>query len=445
MDNTVRKSQNALFKGTVTAIPMPTGNSGAEFEQVRQHGADGSVPQATGLSEAAAWNGDSKYESERMHAGRKNGMFRPEYIGAKKKLDFGRGHIFEKPVAECNALIMSIRTGFNVEVVDASREEWRCQGAGWDSICAHLDFFAKIERGKAILNPNFVIGGPEPNYLIVPDAQDHWYIADAKTCRSTFINKWKETDENGIPIGGMANGIAPTEYRQQMLGYMGICHIDGAFLLAHKGGYGEDDFAQVFIPYDKDEAEAILDECERMNQASYKGIIPSVNDCKDVSLAISELPLQFPDVNTGKKKPSLGRDWKVSFDRILEIDKEVNEIGEKIKPLLTEFKNKVKDELGERVASSISIDTETTKKLKKEKADILAKALEVVQDAPGCTFVDDTGDVCTIDFPAGIKWDATTKNAIRDDYPEVYEDLKVRFPERKAKYSRTPAEKAKAK
>ena len=426
-----------MFKGNRTAVAMNTANSGKAFEDARRHGADGTIPQATGLSEASSWCGDNHYESERMHAGRKNGMFIPETIGKRKKLDFGRGHIFERPVAEVNALIMSLDSGFEIEVIDASKEEWR--NDAWPSHAAHLDFFLKIKKGRAIPNPDFVIGGPEKNFKIIPDTKDHIYIADSKTVRSGFVNAWSEKDENGIPIGGMANGIAPTSYRQQQLGYCGICHIEGAFLLAHKGGYDEYDFAQVFIPYDKEEAEAILDECERRNQESYHGIIPSVRECKDVGLAISELPLQFPDVNIGKKELELdAAKWKVSMDRIVEIDGRLKEVNEQLKPLITEFKNKVFDELGEKVANSISVDTKETKSLKEEKKLLIALPLEEVQDGPGCFYKDpDSGMVVRISYSAGVKWDDNAKKAIAEDYPEVYEDLRHRFPERKPKYTRT--------
>ena len=427
-----------MFKGKVSAIKI-AGNTGADFEQkIRKHGADGSIAQAYGGSSITDWVGDSIYATERMTAGRANGTFAPEHISKAKQAVFDTGHDYEKSIAIHNCRIMSIKSGIEIIYHDASKEEFR--NDAWPSMAAHLDFFIQVVNGKIELNPNYVIGGPEKNYIIVPSNKDHWYIGDSKSVQSRFGSNWAEKDSDGIPVGGMKYGICPTHYRQQMLGYMATVHMEGALILG-ACGFAEDDHAQVFVPYNKEEAEALLDEVERRNAASYSGSIPSVRECKDVAKAIEELPLQFPDVNKGKKLLELEqKKWKVSFDRIIEIDKEVAEISDKLKPLVQDFKNRVRDELGERLAGSVSVDTETSKKLKDERKQIIMLPLEEVQDAPGCFYKDkDTGDVVTIMYSSGIKWDQKAKGAVADDYPELFEDLRHRFPERKPSYSREAA------
>jgi len=431
-----------MFKGNVSFVPMNCGNTGEDFENARKHGADGTIPQATGLSEAAAWNDDDNYETVRMHAGRKNGTFPAEHIGRSKKIRFAEGHKFEKETAEMNTMIMELDSGLKIDCLDASQEEWR--NDAWPSICAHLDFLLVVHKGKAILNPNFVIGGPEKNYKLIPDANDHTYIADAKTVQSFFGSNWAERDENGVPIGGLKYGIAPTHYRQQQLGYCGICHIEGAFLLGWKGEFGEHNYAQVFIPYDKEEAETILDQVEKRNTESRDGIIPAVADCKDVKKAIHELPLQFPDVNVKKKTHELKDEkWKKSFERLGQIDEETANIDSIIKPYIDELKKKVADETGLKVKSA-SITIKEKSDLTDERKDILMLPLEEVKNGPSCYFVDkDTGDFFLIEYGAGVKWDKATKAAIAEDYPEVFEGLKQRFPDKAPKLSKGDVAKAK--
>ena len=436
------------FKGKVAAYPMPVGNAGEEFQKLRKHGVNGDIAQAYGGSSIADWVGDSIYSSERMTAGRANGTFAPEVISKSKQAVFDTGHDYEKSIAVHNCRLMSIKSGIDVIPIDASKEEYR--NSEWPSMAAHLDFFIKVVKGKIIENPNFVIGGPEKNYLIVPDNGDHFYIADSKSVQSRFGSNWAEDDENGIPCGGMKYGICPTHYRQQMLAYMATLMptgmIEGAMILG-ACGFSEKDHAQVFVPYVQEEAEALMYEVEKRNNDSLHGHIPSVRDCKDIGKAIEELPLQYPDVNLNKKPLALdpGK-WKVSFDRIVEIDKRLSEIDAQLKPLKEEFKQKIFDVLGVKMAGSISVNTVESKELKDERSQILMMPLEEVQDAPGCTFIDpDSGDVVKLEYSAGIKWTDPTKRAIQDDYPEIFEDLRHRFPERKPSYSRDSADRSKAK
>ena len=430
------------YRGTVSAYPMPTDNSGAEFEKLRKHGVKGDIVQAYGGSTVTDWVGDSIYASERMTAGRANGTFAPEHISKSKQAVFDTGHDYEKAIAQHNCRLMTIKYGIECIAIDASKEEYR--NSAWPSMAAHLDFFLKVVKGKIVENPNFVIGGPENNYLIVPDNTDHLYIADSKSVQSRFGSNWNEEEPKGVPSGGLKNGVCPTHYRQQMLAYMATLMpsgmIEGAIIFG-ACGFSEREHAQVFVPYVQEEAEALMDEVERRNAASLRGQIPSVRDCKDVGRAIEELPLQFPDVNRSKKKLELDpAKWKVSFDRILEIDERCKEIDKELKPLKDEFKKKVEDTLGVKLAGSISVNTEESKKLKDERSQILMMPLEEVQDAPGCFMVDpDTGDIVTLDYSSGIKWDAKSKSAVADDYPEIFDDLRHRFPERKPSYDRTPA------
>ena len=437
---------NTQFKGKVTAIPMPVSNSGKEFEKLRKHGVGGDIAQAYGGSSISDWVGDSIYSTERMTAGRANGTFAPEVISKSKQAVFDTGHDYEKSIAVHNCRLMSIKFGIEVVPIDASAQEFR--NSEWPSMAAHLDFFIKVIKGKIIENPNFVIGGPEKNYLIIPDNADHAYIADSKSVQSRFGSNWAEDDENGIPCGGMKNGVCPTHYRQQMLAYMATLMptgmIEGAMILG-ACGFAEKDHAQVFVPYVKEEAEALMYEVEKRNAASLHGHIPSVRECKDVAKAIEELPLQYPDVNRSKKKLSLDpAKWKVSFDRVVEIDERLSQIDADLKPLKDEFKQKVFDTLGVKMAGSLSVNTVESKELKEERSQILMLPLEEVQDAPGCTFIDpDSGDVVKLDYSSGVKWTDPTKKAIMEDYPEIYEDLRVRFPERKPSYSREFADRSK--
>lgn len=436
------------FKGKVTAFPMPTDNASEEFQKLRKHGVDGSIPQAYGGSSISDWVGDSIYSTERMTAGRANGTFAPEHVSKAKQAVFDTGHDYEKSIAVHNCRLLSIKFGIDVIPIDASKEEYR--NSEWPSMAAHLDFFLKVVRGKIIENPNFVIGGPEKNFLIVPDNSDHYYIADSKSVQSRFGANWAEDDENGIPCGGMKNGICPTHYRQQMLAYMATLmptgYIEGAMILG-ACGFSERDHAQVFVPYVQEEAEALMYEVEKRNNASFHGQIPSVRDCKDIEKAIGELPQQYPDVNIKKKMLSLDpAKWKVSFDRVVEIDKRISEIDDQLKPLKEEFKQKVFDACGVKMAGSLSVNTIESKALKDERSQILMMPLEDVQDGPGCTFIDpDSGDVVRIDYSAGIKWTDPTKKAIMEDYPEIFEDLRHRFPERKPSYSRDSADRSKTK
>lgn len=419
-----------MFKGNVTAIPMPVAsNSGEAFSKMRKHGADGSIPQAYGGSSLSDWLGDSVWDTERMTAGRANGMFAPEVISKSKQITFDIGHDFEDAIALHNVKIMSVESGIQVLLHDASQEEFR--NDAWPSMAAHLDFWIQVVKGEIIPNPAFVVGGPEKNYKIVPSADDHWYIADSKSVQSRFRPNWMEKDENGLPIGGMKYGICPTHYRQQMLGYMATCKVEGAVILA-ACGFERDDFAQIFVPYDKEEAEAIMDEVERRNYESYKGIIPSVADCKNVALAIAELPLQYPDTNRDKKILSLDpAKWGAKINRIKEIDDELKKLEAVIKPAEDALKEQLKKE------------KKAVEELKAEKSKLLMLPLEEVQDGPGCTYIDpDSGDVVTIAYGCGIKWDKSPKTALADDYPEVFDDLRRRFPERKPTYKRQSSDKS---
>lgn len=451
--------ENKIFGGNVTCQVIES-NASEEFSnKIRKHGADGSIPQAVGPSKNAAWLGDDKYESERMVAGRANGTFPEEVIGSDKRIVMDTGHDFEEAVLATGAVklmqerwkearlkhggtIMSIRDHIEVIVHPTPREEYR--NSAYPDFAAHIDGFIQVVKGRIVLNPAFVIGGPEKNYIILPDSEDHWYIADAKTCQSSFSTNWTERDENGTPVGGMKFGVAPTHYRQQLLGYLGILaplhRFEGAMLLASKSDHlDEHGHAQVFIPFDEDaqaEAEAILDEVSRKNRDSYNGRIPSVAECKDVARAIAELPLQYPDVNAGKKVLELEPSkWRISVNRLIEIKKEIAKIDEQLSPIKAEIKQLVEDRLGDKIAGSITLNTKTRKELTDEYDKILLLSLEDIQDAPGAFYIDpDTGITASFSAPGGLKMTSATEQAIKDDYPEIYEDLKARFPSRKVKF-----------
>lgn len=431
---------DARFVGRVSAIKIPVdSNAGDAFSNMRKHGADGTIAQAYGCSALTDWLGEGNYQSEMLTAARANGSVKPEKISKAQQKVFDTGHDYEKSIAVHNCRIMEINSGIKVIPHDASMDEYR--NSAWPSLAAHLDFIVEVVGGKIIPNPAYVIGGPEKNYLIVPDTESHFYVGDSKSVQSNFGTNWSEKDDTGLPIGGMRWGIAPTHYRQQMLGYMAACHLDGAILFA-ACGFQDYEHAQVFIPYDKDEAEAILDEVERKNWAALHGMIPSVSDCVDVEKAISELPLMYPDVNKNKKIHALDPAvWKKTFDRIDRIDLEKGDLESQLKPLKEEFKQKVADETGMEI-SSFSVSTKQLDKLKKERSDLLMEPLEEVQDGPGCSYVDEDGVLHTIEYSSGIKWDKYSKAAVEEDYPELAEDLRQRFPERKPTYS-VPREKTK--
>lgn len=473
------------FRGNVSCLIIG-GNTGESFQDARAHGADGSIAQAFGCSKLSAWLGDDSYESERLCAGRANGTYAPEYIGAEKNVLLQTGHDYEDAVLALhqqklveqrwkeakmrhNGNIMSIRERCEVIIHPTPNEEYR--NDAWPDCAAHIDCFIQVVKGEIILNPNFVIGGPEKNYKIIPAAEDHWYVGDAKTCQSHFSSNWQdwqEVDGNKIPSGGMKFGIAPTHYRQQMLGYLTILgplkKFEGAMLLASKSDcLSEEGHAQVFIPYDEQaqtEGEWIMDEVSRKNRDSMNGILPDVTECKDVEKAISELPLMYPDVNKNKKMVELNKDkWKASFDRIKEIADEQAELSALVKPYIDEMRAKLKDELGitlgsispeitRRIDENGTTRTIQSKKLKDEKDSILTLLLEDVQDAPSCYYVDEytdetTGesrsDVYIVEYGSGsgggVKWTTPTKAAIQEDYPEIFEDLKHRFPDRSPKLS----------
>lgn len=413
----------SMFKGNVSVLPLTVANSGEEFSKMRKHGADGTIAQAYGGSAITDWLGDSQYATERMTAGRANGTFAPESISKSKQIVFDTGHDYEDAIAIHNCRIMTIESGIEVIAHSAADVEYR--NDAWPSMAAHLDFIVQVVGGEIIPNPAYVIGGSEKNYKIIPAAEDHFYVGDSKSVQSRFGANWAEKDQNGIPVGGMKYGICPTHYRQQMLGYMATCHIDGAIIFA-ACGFERYDHAQVFIPYDKDEAEAIMDEVERKNDDSFHGIIPSVVDCKDVAKAISELPLQYPDVNMNKKQLELDKTkWKATIDRIDEIDAELAILSASIKPAQDALKQQLKTE------------TDRIDELKKERSNLIMMPLEDVKDGPGCYYIDDTTkDVVTIMYGSGIKWDKYAKSAVAEDYPELFEDLRHRFPERKPTYVR---------
>ena len=168
----------------------------------------------------------------------------------------------------------------------------------------------------------------------------------------------------------------------------------------------------------------------------------------------------YPDVNKDKKMHELdSKKWKGSIERIKEINAEQAELTALVKPYIDEMKKKLKDDLGITLGSfspditrRIEENGETTviqaKKLKEEKDSILTLFLEEVQDGPSCYYVDEytddtTGetitDVYTVEFGSGsgggVKWTTPTKAAIQEDYPEIFEDLKHRFPDRTPKLS----------
>lgn len=456
---------NIKARGQVS-VHVISGNDNDEFQKIK-----GS---SVGPSQGAEWMGDSHYASERMVAGRTNGAFPPETIGASKQIMFQTGHIYEEPIlfthqqklckekwkeALCrySGMVMSVRDHATVNIFPTPNEEYR--NTEWPDYKAHCDCFIQVVKGEIILNPNFVIGGKEKNFKIIPAAEDHWYIGDAKTCQSNFSTNWSETDEHGIAIGGMKNGIAPTQYREQGLQYLGILSplqkFEGFMLLASKSNHlDENGHAQVFIPFDEEaqeEAFHILDTVQKRYREAKNGHVPAISDCKDVSSAISELPLQYPDVNKDKKMLELDpKKWKKPFSRIVEVDAIKTEKSSIIKPYLDEVRKKIKDETGISIGTismpdSLSWEDENGKKivwksLKKERDDILMSTLEEVKDGPSCFYVDQSsGDTYVIEYGSesggGVKWDSATKAAIMEDYPEVFEDLKHRFPDRAPKLS----------
>ena len=202
-------------------------NTGDEFQAIKNS--------SIGPSQGPAWMGDSHYATERMVAGRAFGAFAPEYIGTSKQIVLQTGHSYEDAIlmthqqklieerwkeARMNhhGKILSIREHANVIIHPTPSEEYR--NTDWPDYKAHCDCFIQVVKGKIIPNPNFVIGGKEKNFKIITDAEDHWYIGDAKSCQSNFSTNWSETDEHGIPVGGMKNGVAPTPYREQLLQYL---------------------------------------------------------------------------------------------------------------------------------------------------------------------------------------------------------------------------------
>lgn len=428
--------QNPLFVGKRYTVPLSVeNNAGEAFSNMRKHGADGKIAQAYGCSALTDWLGQSKYQSERMTAAIANGSVKAPKISKTQQKIFDTGHDYEKSIAIHNCRIMSIDAGIEVQAIDASQDEFR--NTAWPSLAAHLDFIVLVKKGRIILNPGYVIGGPEKNYLIVPDTEDHIYVGDSKSVQSNFGVNWSEKDDDGLPIGGLKWGICPTHYRQQMLGYMACCHIEGAIIFG-ACGFQDYEHAQVFIPYNKEEAEAILDEVERKNWEAMNGIIPSVRECADVAKAISELPLMYPDVNRGKTLLKLGKKkWADTFKRLLEIKGEIADLETQLKPYKEEMIQKIADELG-LTATISSISAKEIKELKDERDKLLMLPLDEVKDAPGCTFKDEEGYVHELTYSSGIKWDKFSKAAVAEDYPEVAEDLRQRFPERKPSWTVSP-------
>ena len=454
------------IRGTVTCKVIE-GNTGDSFQKT--------LRSSVSPSKGAAANGEGKYQTERMLAGRLTGHFPQEYVGVDKQIIFDTGHDYEDAVlvqGEVELMkermreaeqrwkearmkhagtIMTAREHISVIIHPTPHEEYI--NSEWPNHKAHTDCFIQIVKGRAIENPNFRPGDKMKNYIIIPDAEDHWYIGDAKTCQTVFSDNWASKDENGAPNGGMRNGMWPREYEIQCGMYLGILaplpvKFEGAFLLGSKGDHlDEHGHVQVFKEFDEnwqDESYMQLDEAERLFRDAENGSLPAVRDCRDVAKAIAELPLQYPKA-IPKAKPLYldAAKWKPSFDRMVEIKTRLSEIADE-KVAITE---KVKQEaaaLGIELSGSISFKTKEQKELEDEYSKILMLTLEDIKDAPEAYFTDpDEGVTAKIDVKRSLKMVQKTEDALKNDYPEVWESLQEFFPDVKVSLEDPRIKKAK--
>lgn len=421
------------FNGGTYAVPMgDIPNSGPEFEAARNHGTDGAIEQAFGSSDVGTYMGDNKYKSARQLAGEKNGTFNPKKPSIEQAFAMAQGHIYERTCAEACALIMSLETGFEVIAHPAGETEFR--NVQWEDYNGHIDFLLEVRSGKIIPNPNFYVGGPEKNWVIIPDAEDHWYIADSKTVMSPFGANWSQVDENGIPVGGLKNGVAPDNYYDQMQSYMAALNIDGAMLFGMcKADLTLNSYAQVFVPYNKEKAEELMDTAQEINTRSQNGDIPAVKECKNKELAITELARQFPVTDRKRKFPVLDADeWLPVTSRIEEIYKKINELDE-------EVEENTPESLKELIKA-----VEAEKKTLKEEAKLLLQStIEVIGDAACGWFKDpDTGDIIKIELSRRPNMQEEPRNYIKRFYPDLYDELQREIPDVKVKMTKEYADRS---
>ena len=396
-----RKKFNGLAK-----FHEISGNTGEAFEEDREGHYGG--------YDASYLVGHSEYGTELEAAAKKAGIVPDTPFAAKTLKIFANGHIKELEVAETGTAFMEIDSGFTIVLQPMGNFAW--SNEEWEDARAHLDFIMKIIKGKLELNPEWYLGSNKPNWIIVPDEEDHMYVVDSKTCQDEFSPAWDQRNDLKVKIGGLKNGVCPIAYYDQMQFYCTVCNIDGAVIMASIGNNKVDDYAQVYVPYDPEYGQHLLDTCQKVFDQIKAGKLPKVEDCADRVAAAEYLDKLYYKVNEKKALAKLKNSkWEDRFEQVRELDEEIDRIKasvEKEKELVNKAETQIRN-------------------LSRQRRAILLEPIEDIKDRKGYYYSDEYGNTHIVRFEQEMVWDYVTKQFFRKNAPEVYAEAEKLFSKRK--------------
>ena len=391
------------------------GNTGESFENRRRD--------YYGGSDAPAICGVSKYKTSLRALAQKAGDIPEDSVSKKKAKIFANGHIKELEVATTGVEFMKIDSGFDIILHPCDKLEWL--NDEWPHARGHLDFVVEVIKGRIIENPDFYVGGPEPNWKIIPDDENHMYVADSKTVQGDYGKAWNERDASGVSIGGLSNGVCPLPYWVQLHFYMTLCNIDGGLIFGSIGNNSVDDYATVFVPFDAEAGQTIMDTCERRFTDALNGKFPKLGECGDKDMAARDIAALYP-VNPAKSVQRLkGRKWTKHFREVADIEKQIEDL---------------KESIAEESAKVASIKKEIDA-LREKRRTMLLEPIESVKDAKGCYFTDEYGETTVIEYRSKPVWNCESKEAYRDAIrqldPEKAAELEAAYTTRDISVSRS--------
>jgi predicted phage-related endonuclease len=332
------------------------------FEESRYYGLDRSVkPFAIGGSDVAAIYGESPWNTPLdlywAKAKRKKALTYEENEEAKDAGHRAEGYVMD---------LFSRKTGLK-----AVPNTLQARHPDYPHCVANLDGFVE-ENGK--------IGVYEGKTISCDNFEG--------------IRKWKL-------------GELPIYYELQVRFYMGIWDLDFAYICCG-WGFRTSDIAYIRIERDKTLEKAIFEDCEDFVSEIMRGKVPSLKPVKNAELVMKSLTRIYGYADPSLPPVPLKTTYKINFERILECDKEIGTIKEKIKEM-----NQKKKEQEER------------------RSQYLSPILEELKTATQGILVDGN-EKYVLDYKPTGRFSIDT-DILKDDYPEVYEKVYLPSQNRKPK------------
>lgn len=427
-EDVVDDIQNAIdcvlgFGDGTYFIEGPESNEGKEFENAKKHGADNSIyPFSIGGSELPIIEQTSHFATPRRLQEKLLGTY-VEHVDAEKKDMFAYGHHFETSIGNHNAWILEKKFSYlGVKVSYAEeRHEWRHKK--WPHMNVHIDGLLKIEDGYIDVEEtkakNEIVIKAKPGHVSI-------YLAEVKST-SVFSNIWKEN---------LSVNKVPDTYQPQLLGCMRVGNFtEGAVLLAHNcnGRNSEKDFRAIFMPYDQNEAERILDNAEDFIQRTLANDIYKFDEILNRQLAIKEYVEELPPVDPKATTVTISNANEGYVKDYLQEKKALEELEAILAKKQEAFEEKIRPqkEAFEKETELLNEDIKAAKK-KVESAEVLLLPL-IGNSSEGTYETDDAIHTFVVDR-SKFSFDKKVKAAFQENYPEAYNYVSNFAPNPKIKH-----------